>query len=236
MAGHRQVHVIEVERMRRGAIDQRRRQHRQSRRVADHRGDRRAALLLRFRQQDVGQLLLRAGERAGDIVQHALPRQRAHIVRQVGIAQRARLFGQRAGKALCDVMSVMTFMSRSSSTSLELRLALLVERADAFAAVLGRHHAVIRLDLEHHAAGEVHVQPVVHRLLDLPRRDRRVAGDGGGGLQRLGQQRVRRADAVHHAPLERLLRGERLAGEQDLLGAARAHRARQRSACRRRQA
>ena len=147
--------------------------------MADHRRDRRAALLLPFRP---------AGCRS------APPRRRPACRRRsparIAAPARARRPADRHRSACAparpahvsgpvDAMSVMTFMLRSSSTSLEFRLALLVEGADAFAAVLGRHHPIVRLDLEHHAAGEVHVQPVVDRLLDLPRRDRRVAGDGG---------------------------------------------------------
>src|SRR5256885_17152642 len=70
--------------------------------------------------------------------------------------------------------STLTFITaRSLLASLEARLALFVERGDALAAVLGRDHAVIGFDLEHHAAREVHLQPVMDRMLGLAHRNRR---------------------------------------------------------------
>src|SRR5579883_1547024 len=113
----------------------------------------------------------------------------------------------------------------TSSTSLELRLTLFVERANALAPIFSGYHAVICLDLEHHAALQVHVQPIIDRLFDLSRRYRCVVGDAGSSLQRFREQCVGLADAVHHTPIERLLRGERLPGKQDLLGPTRPHRA-----------
>src|SRR6185312_4079796 len=74
-------------------------------------------------------------------------------------------------------MSVIAFIGLSPLSSLIHRLPLFVEGADAFAAVLRRHHPVIRLDLEHHATRQVHVQAHVDGLLDLPRGDRRITGD-----------------------------------------------------------
>ena len=68
--------------------------------MADHRRDRSPALFLHLSQQDVGQFILRPGERACDVIQHALPCQHARMVRQIGVAQRARLFGQCVGEAL----------------------------------------------------------------------------------------------------------------------------------------
>src|SRR5438552_13506412 len=73
--------------------------------------------------------------------------------------------------------STLTFITaRSLLPSLEARLALFVERGDALAAVLGRDHAVVRLDLEHHAAREIHLQPVIDRMLGPPHRNSPVIG------------------------------------------------------------
>ena len=73
---------------------------------------------------------------------------------------------------------------QSRSTPGEPRFALFVERGDAFAPVFGRDHAVVGLDFEHHAAGEVHLQPVVDCVLGLPHRDRGVIGDAARGFER----------------------------------------------------
>src|SRR5204862_4659912 len=100
--------------------------------------------------------------------------------------------------------STLTFITaRSLLPSLEARLALFVERGDALAAVLGRDHAVVCLNLEHHAAREIHLQPIMDRMLGLAHRDRRVLGDAAGGFHRLVEQAVRRAQLVDHAPFER---------------------------------
>src|SRR5947207_15721314 len=97
--------------------------------------------------------------------------------------------------------STLTFITaRSLLASLEARLALFVERGDALAAVLGRDHAVIGLDLEHHAAREVHLQPVMDRVLGLAYRDRRVVGNPARGFHRLVEQPVGSAQPVDHAP------------------------------------
>src|ERR1700704_1805489 len=95
--------------------------------------------------------------------------------------------------------STLTFITaRSLLPPLEARLALFVERGDALAAVLGRDHAVIGFDLEHHAAREIHLQPVMDRMLGLAHRDRRVVGDAAGGLHRLVEQAVGRAQPVDY--------------------------------------
>src|SRR5207237_8392325 len=99
--------------------------------------------------------------------------------------------------------STLTFITaRSLLASLEARLALFVERGDALAAVLGRDHAVIGFDLEHHAAREIHLQPVMDRMLGLAHRNRRVVADAAWRLHRLIEQRVGRAQPVDQAPLE----------------------------------
>src|SRR5947209_19135057 len=124
--------------------------------------------------------------------------------------------------------STLTFITaRSLLAALEARLALFVERGDALAAVLGRDHAVIGLDLEHHAAREIHLQPVMDRMLGLTHRNRRVIGDAARRLHCLLEQPIWREQTVDHAPFIRLLRRKRTAGQDDLLGAPLADRARQ---------
>src|SRR3954468_5154161 len=103
--------------------------------------------------------------------------------------------------------STLTFITaRSLLASLEARLALFVERGDALAAILGRDHAVIGFDLEHHAAREVHLQPVMDRMLRLAHRDRGVVGDPARRFERLVEQFFRSTEPVDHAPLERFPR------------------------------
>src|SRR4051794_30383938 len=63
---------------------------------------------------------------------------------------------------------------RRGSPPLKARPALFVERGDALAPVLGRDHAVVGLDLEHHAARQIHLQPEMDRVLCLAHGDRRV--------------------------------------------------------------
>src|SRR5476649_2446342 len=60
--------------------------------------------------------------------------------------------------------SIFPLISRSfrtNSFALEHRLALLVEGADALAAILGADQAIIRLDLEQEAILEIHLQTVM---------------------------------------------------------------------------
>src|SRR5271154_1981729 len=76
----------------------------------------------------------------------------------------------------CFAAPLLAITADKSST-LEARFALFVERGNAFAAVFGWHHAVVGLDFEHHAGGEVHLQAVMDRMLGLPHRNRRVVGD-----------------------------------------------------------
>src|SRR5215469_16264776 len=118
-------------------------------------------------------------------------------------------------------------LAPSASASLELRLALFVEGADALAAILGRHHTIIGFDLEHHAAGKIHLQPEMNRVLRLAHGDRGVFGNAPPGLDRLVAQRTQCTDAVDHAPCERLTGAERAAGEDKLLGPPLADSARQ---------
>src|SRR5215467_10144192 len=73
---------------------------------------------------------------------------------------------------------VATSFMVCSSLPLEHRLALLVERADAFLAVLGRDQPIIRLDFEQQRVFQVHLHAVMDRFLGLPYRQRRVGRNG----------------------------------------------------------
>src|SRR5580693_8873693 len=85
------------------------------------------------------------------------------------------------------VPAISRALARSSETSgrcgddmlfaFEIRRTLLVEGQDAFAAVFGRHHPVIRFGLEREAIPERHVRAAADGELGLPHRDRRIAGD-----------------------------------------------------------
>src|SRR5580700_11034268 len=66
----------------------------------------------------------------------------------------------------------------------EIRRALLVEGQDAFAAVFGRYHPVIRFGFEREAVPERHVHAAADGKFCLPHRDRRIARDGLGRRQR----------------------------------------------------
>src|SRR5512134_1356727 len=112
------------------------------------------------------------------------------------------------------------------SATLEVRLALLVEGAHAFAAVLGIDEAVVGFDLVAVAGEQVHLQPVVDGLLRLAHRDRRVRGDLSRGLERFGERCAGLADLVHQAPGRALLCAESTRGEDQLLGAPLANGAR----------
>src|SRR5215469_17330630 len=100
--------------------------------------------------------------------------------------------------------------------ALETRLALFVEGQHAFAAVLGRDHSVVGLDLEHHGAAEIHLHPEMDRVLGLAHRNRRVVGDAAAGVERLFYYPPRRAEPVDHTPLIRFGGGEGPSGEDVL--------------------
>src|SRR5215467_8907408 len=64
------------------------------------------------------------------------------------------------------VFDAARFVDHRSSTllpALEARLALFVKGQYAFAAVLGRDHSVVGLDLKHHGAAEIHLHPEMDR-------------------------------------------------------------------------
>src|SRR5215813_2466458 len=94
------------------------------------------------------------------------------------------------------------------SASLEVRLSFFVERIHAFQAVFGADHAVVGLDFEGKAGGQIGLQPKMDRLLGLAHRDRRVVADRAGGRDRAGHQLGRLAHGVDHAPAMRLVGGE----------------------------
>ena len=82
MTGHRQVDVVVIERVPDRAVDQRGRQRRQPRRTADQARLRIAAGFDQLVEQHGDERIVGAGERDAVIVEHALPGQRAHVVRQ----------------------------------------------------------------------------------------------------------------------------------------------------------
>src|SRR5215471_19346912 len=55
----------------------------------------------------------------------------------------------------------------AGSPARKARLTLFIEGAHTFAPVLGRDHPVVGLDLEHHAAREIHLHPKMNRVLGL---------------------------------------------------------------------
>src|SRR5580700_1231134 len=59
--------------------------------------------------------------------------------------------------------------------ALEIRRAFLVKGQNAFAAVFGRHHPIIRFGLEREAIPERHVHAAADGELGLPHRNRRIA-------------------------------------------------------------
>src|SRR5262245_38684651 len=83
--------------------------------------------------------------------------------------------------------------------SFELGLALLVERAYALQAVLGRDGIVVRLDGEGHRRLQIRLAPPVDGLLRLPHGDGAIVGDGGGDLEGLGACLPRGHEVVHEA-------------------------------------
>src|ERR1700688_1572212 len=60
----------------------------------------------------------------------------------------------------------------------EIRRALLDEGQDAFAAVFGRYHPVVRFGLQREAIPTRHVHAAADGKLGLPHGDRRIACDG----------------------------------------------------------
>ncbi len=82
MTRHRQVDVVVIERMARGAVDQRGRQYRQPDRMPDQACLRGAAGFGQLVEQDPDKRIVGAGERDAVIVEHALPGQFAHRLGQ----------------------------------------------------------------------------------------------------------------------------------------------------------
>ena len=73
MAGHRHIDVVVIERVSRGAIDERRRQRRQTGLMADDAGLWRAAGLHQLVEQEPHQFVAGPGDRHTEIVENALP-------------------------------------------------------------------------------------------------------------------------------------------------------------------
>ncbi len=97
VAAHGHVDVVVVERMGRGAVHQGRLLRRDLSVAADQARGRPAAVLERLVGQDAGERLARTGEGDREPIQQALARQRAHLVRQVLVADRASPLGKLGG-------------------------------------------------------------------------------------------------------------------------------------------
>ena len=82
--------VVVIERVARRAVDQRRRQDRQPLAMADNARLRRPAGLGHLVEQYADQRIAGPGDRAAEIIEHALPRQLAHRLRQVTPAEPRR--------------------------------------------------------------------------------------------------------------------------------------------------
>src|SRR6185369_14328017 len=92
-------------------------------------------------------------------------------------------FSARCSSVNVNVMSFMVSPSVRMTVfpgllPFELRLALLVERAHALQAVLGRDGIVVRLDGQRHGRLQVGLAAPVDGLLRLPHRDGPIVGDG----------------------------------------------------------
>src|SRR5712691_1652502 len=121
--------------------------------------------------------------------------------------------------ASCRIRKSRTafILDRSGLAPLKLRLALLVERADAFLAVFGSDEAIVGRDLELHGRSEVHAEPLANGAPRLADRERCVGGDSRGGLERRVEQARRLAQPVDNAPGKRLLRRKGPRCEDQLL-------------------
>ena len=82
MPRHRKVDVVIIERVADRAIDQCGRQGRQTLCMADQARLRSAAGFGQLVEQDCDERVVGAGERDAVVVEHALPGQRVHVVRQ----------------------------------------------------------------------------------------------------------------------------------------------------------
>src|SRR5262245_212546 len=122
---------------------------------------------------------------------------------------------------------VLSASETDMSAPQELGLALFVERAYAFQPIIGGDDAVIGLDLEGEAGGEVDLHAVANGLLGLAHRDRGIVADRARRRERARHEVRRLAQRVDHPPMVRVFCAERLAGKNDFLGAALAHGARQ---------
>ena len=98
MAAHGHVDVVEVERVRSGAVDQRRQLRRRARAMPDERRLRRAALFERLGEEDLRERLARARDGHGEEIEDALPRQQADVRGEVVVAQRGDAAGKLGGE------------------------------------------------------------------------------------------------------------------------------------------
>src|SRR6202034_3641097 len=80
----------------------------------------------------------------------------------------------------------------------EIRRALLVEGQDAFAAIFGRDHPIIRFGLHGQTVPKRHVRAAADGKLGLPHRDWRITRDGLGRRQRFGDELRSRQHLADH--------------------------------------
>src|SRR5258708_34136758 len=95
--------------------------------------------------------------------------------------------------------------------ALEICRAFLIECQNAFAAVFGRDHPVIRFGLERETIPKRHVHATADGKLGLPHPDRRVARDGLGRGERPAEGPRSRQHLADPPPPLRSRRGKRLA-------------------------
>src|SRR5262245_61257688 len=106
------------------------------------------------------------------------------------------------------------------SSAAELRLALLLERAEALRSVLGGEELRREPDLERESSFERHRESDIHGLLGEPETERRPTRPEPRHLEGRVHFAPGWSHTIHEADAERFGRVDRLGREQDLLGAS----------------
>src|SRR5206468_3953775 len=132
------------------------------------------------------QVIRCTGYATRDVIQYTLPRPFAGVTGNIVECHGPSLFGQCLGQAdgLDVRYRVHWLPPRTPSTALINGLPLLVERTNTFSPILRWNHAIIRFNLKHQSAAQIHVQSDVHGLLELAGRNWRVSRDDLSGVQR----------------------------------------------------
>src|SRR4051812_21346514 len=99
----------------------------------------------------------------------------------------------------------------------ELGFALLVERKDALAAIVGVDQLIVSFDLEAIRGADLHLRTVADRFLRLFHRERRIARDRTRRFQRRGDDRTALTQPIHHPPSIGILGRERARAHYDFL-------------------